>query len=757
MQITEHSVHSPHARTSEEVLAALAVAPTLGLKAAEVAERRSKYGANILPAHKSTSVVGILLHQFSSSVVALLAAAALIAAAFGEWLDAAAIVVVLVLNSLIGFVTELKARRSMDALRALGTTFQLVRRDRRPQRVPAEDLVPGDVVLIEDGDVATADIRLLEAANLSVDKSLLTGESVAVAKDTAPVAPDATIGDRTCMLFRGTAVTRGCAVGVVTATGVHSELGNIALLSDEARGQVAPLEKRLAQLSAQFVRVTLLIGMTIGGAGILHGQDVFLMIEAAIALAVATIPEGLPVVATLVLARGMWRMAQRNAVIERLSAVETLGATTVIFTDKTGTLTENRMVVRRIVTGSNQVLLDADGFRTASGTVDATPPSSVVRLLTIAALCNNAHLGEGGQSDTGDPMEIALLRAARLAGVERGRLVQNFHEVARTAFDSETRMMATTHGHRGRYIIAVKGAPEAILAASTQIAGDGETAVLSAVVRKDMADHADRLGREGLRVLAVAERTVKDTGVDPYRDLTLLGLVGLLDPPRRDVARAIHACRNAGIRVVMATGDYATTALSIAREIGLAGDNPVIIEGREIASPGGRARILHADVFARVSPAHKLELIAAYQAAGEVVAMTGDGVNDAPALKKADIGIAMGQRGTEVARQAAAMVLRDDAFPTIVAAIREGRIIFGNIRRFVVYLLACNLSEVMVVGLAVLAGFPLPLQPLQILFLNLVTDIFPAFALGMGRGEQDVLARPPRDPGERELLPLLDA
>jgi Ca2+-transporting ATPase len=733
-----------HARPAPAILAALAVSPEAGLDAREVGARQAAFGRNVLDTRPPKRASTILVHQLRSSVVALLAAAAALAAAFGDWHEAVAILVVLILNTLLGFFTELKAERSMAALRTIGVQLQRVRRDGHVLMINCEDLVPGDIVLLEAGDVATADARLLAAANLSVDESVLTGESVPVEKSITAVPKDAAIGDRTSMLYKGTAITRGCAVGVVTATGMRTELGRVAGLASRAAPVESPLTRHLARLSTHLVIVTLLIAAAVASIGILHGHSPMLMVEAAIALAVAAIPEGLPIVATLVLARGMWRMASQNALIERLSAVETLGATTVIFTDKTGTLTENRMTARQLATAAGDILLEGHG------TGRPTPLlAEAFRLLEAATLCNDAALGGSGQSDNGDPLEIALLSAARGLGIERAELLRRHPEVARQPFDSDTRMMATVHRSGSGFLTAVKGAPEAVLGQATRVASPEGDIVLDDSRRAQLRAKVAELGSQGLRVIAVAERTDAAPATEAYRDLTILGLVGLYDPPRGDVAEAIAACQRAGIRVIMVTGDHAVTAASIARAVSLA-PQPRVIEGRALAEAADPAApdVAQAQVFARVSPSQKLDLVLRYQAAGEVVAMTGDGVNDAPALKQADIGVAMGRRGTEVARQAAAMVLRDDAFATIVAAIREGRVIFANIRRFIMYLLACNLSEVMVVGIAVAAGWPLPLLPLQILFLNLVTDVFPAFALAMGEGSDQVMSRPPRDPAE---------
>ncbi len=742
----------PHALPAEAVLAALAVDAEKGLDEAEVAARRAVHGRNEIETRRRRSALSILAHQFASAVVVLLAIAGLLSLAFGDVHEALAILAVLLLNTMIGFVTELKAERSMEALRALGSHAQLVRRNGSPVQVPAEDLVPGDIVLVEEGDVVTADARLVSAANVSVDESALTGESVPVDKSTAPVAENAGIGDRSSMLFKGTAVTRGTGVAAVTATGQHSELGRIAKLASEAAPEPSPLEKQLATLSTQMIVATLAIAVVIAIGGIAQGKSPLVMVEAAIALAVAAIPEGLPVVATLVLARGMWRMANNNALIERLSAVETLGATTVIFTDKTGTITENRMAVRLLRTASHELTLGPSGF--AQEGRAAAPshllPGDVTALLTVAALCNKSRTGEGGEPIAGDPMELALLRAAASADLPRARLIEQYPEIEHHAFDSGLRMMATVHRASDGLLTAVKGAPEAVLANATHCTVDGSVVPLGDQLRQEWSKHIADMAGAGLRVLAFARHQSSDHAPedDPYRNLVLLGMIGLHDPPRADVRAAVAACQDAGIRVIMVTGDHGVTAQSIARTIGLGNHCPCVVEGSVLDAKGGLepSRLLETDVFARVSPAQKLALVGTYQAAGEVVAMTGDGVNDAPALRKADIGVAMGQRGTEIAREAAAMVLRDDAFSTIVAAVREGRVIFANIRRFVVYLLGCNLSEVMIVGLAILAGLPLPLLPLQILFLNLVTDVFPAFALAMGEGADDTMKRPPRDP-----------
>jgi Ca2+-transporting ATPase len=729
------------------------VNPSVGLSEAEASLRLARHGPNTLLAHAPRTALAMLADQLRSPVVWLLSAAAVLAAAFGEWKQAAAILIVLLINTMIGFFTEFRAVRSMEGLRKLGTRSSRVRRDGKLKTIPAELVVPGDIVLFESGDVVTADIRLVEVRNLFCDESTLTGESVPVGKTARGVSADAILAERTSMLHKGTAITRGTGEGVVVATGMATELGLTTRLVIEAEGETSPLERKLAELTRQLVIATLIITALIAAAGMASGRDLMLMIEAAIALAVAAIPEGLPIVVTMALARGMWRMARRNVVVERLAAVETLGATTIICTDKTGTLTENRMTVERLwlISGDCRLnharakILDAVGNEAA---LDA----SLRRAVEVGVLCGTATLAPSGDGGMGDPMELALQRLGRLAGLERAALLTASPRLHEIAFDTETKMMATAHRRDGHLLVAVKGAPECVLQASTTL-GEERT-LIAREDRDEWLRRAAALAEEGLRVLALAESTIPPDAVPAYESLNFLGLVGFRDPPRIDVKEAIADCRRAGIKVVMVTGDHASTARTIAEMLGLAAPGAsILVEGRELEALAAlgereRERVLAAQVFARVTPAQKLDLVRLYQSAGEVVAMTGDGVNDAPALQKADIGVAMGLRGTEVAREAADIVLRDDAFGSIVAAIREGRVIFSNLRRFLIYLLSCNISEVMVVALAVVTGLPLPLLPLQILFLNLVTDVLPAFALATGEGEDDVLRQPPRNPRE---------
>jgi Ca2+-transporting ATPase len=739
---------NPHALPAADVLHRLRVEHAHGLADEDAKTRRKHFGPNAVPRQRSVSLLLLLLHQFASPVVYLLTTAAGLSLYFGKVTEGSAIAAVLGFNALIGFVTELKAARSINSLRALGGRNARVRREGHVRLISAIELVPGDIVLLDAGDAVSADLRLIEAAALAVDESMLTGESVPVDKHAEPVAREARASERTSMLFNGTTITRGSGAGVVVTTGTATELGRVTQLVLETNTGRSPLEQKLAKLSRQLALATMAGAAAIAAIGLAMGRDAFLITEAAIALAVAAIPEGLPIVATLTLARGMWRMARQNALIERLSAVETLGATTIILTDKTGTLTENRMTVRRLWLPSGEIELEISPSQ-EMGHSGLIHNQQVLLLLRIAVLCNDAHLEPVKSDGNGDPMEIALLRAGLQAGLQKEVMLKGHRVVRKYPFDSETKMMATVHENTDGFLLAVKGAPEAVISAASQALGDQGEVSLHAALRSEWHQRAEQLAHHGLRVIACAMKMDTRADVPPCEGLVLVGLIGLEDPARAGVPQAIRDCRKAGIRVVMVTGDHAVTARSIGRSIGLA-DSADVVEGKGIdrAIAAGPRALREISIFARVSPSEKLKLVKAYQAAGDIVAMTGDGVNDAPALRQADIGVAMGLRGTDAAREAAAMILLDDAFPTIVKAIRQGRVIFGGIRNFVTYLISCNLSEVLIVGLAVATALPLPLLPLQILYLNLVTDVFPAFALALGEGEAGILNQPPRSAKE---------
>jgi Ca2+-transporting ATPase len=752
-------IATPWAQPAEQVAGRLDVSIEDGLSPRQVAERIRRHGPNTLREARVTPWWEILLRQFRSLIVALLAVASVASFAFGDWHEGLAIALVIAINAAIGLFTELRAVRSMEALRQLTRVQTKIRRGGGLTEIPAEGVVPGDIVVLEAGDLIAADLRVLSASKLQTDESALTGESLPVSKSPAPTPEETPLAERTGMLFKGTTVTRGSGEGVVVATGMTSELGQIASLVEGAEEEATPLERRLDRLGRMLLWITLLVAAAIAGVGIAGGRGLLLMIETSIALAVAAIPEGLPIVATLALARGMWRMARRNVVIRRLSAVETLGAASVICTDKTGTLTENRMAVDRYVLESGSVSFAQDDRRVDPTVLDQGG-AILRRALEVGALCNNAELrGETG-AGVGDPLEVALLEAAGQGGLDVVALRERHPEVREEAFDPDSKRMATVHRTpEGAVLVAAKGAPEAILEVCASVLGPDGPIPLDEAARADWLEQQSSLAARGLRLLGLAYKRIDDENAPAYADLILVGCVALADPPRRDVREAIARCRRAGINVVMVTGDQPETGRTIGEAVGLISEQPSeAVHGSELdrldaLSEAQRQRLLSTSVFARVTPTQKLELISLFQADGRIVAMTGDGVNDAPALKKADIGVAMGRRGTQVAQEAADMVLKDDTFGSIVEAIAQGRAIFDNIRKFVVYLLSCNVSEVLAVAAASFAGLPLPLLPLQILFLNLVTDVFPALALGAGEGAPGIMHRPPR-PAREPIIAL---
>ncbi len=731
---------APWARPPDEVLADLEVDPAAGLSAGEVEERRERHGHNELRAVESPSVLRILWNQLKSLIVVLLIGAAAVSLAFDQPVDALAIGVVLLLNTLIGFVTEWRAQRSMEALRRMGRVDATVLREGEERSLPAEELVPGDVVLLRREQVVPADLRLVRVEGLRLVESALTGESVPVEKQAEAVSRDAELPDRRSMAYRGTSVAGGEATGAVVATGMRTELGEISAMVERTEGGQAPLDERLDQLGQRLVWITLGVAGVVIATGLLAGRDPFRIIETGVALAVAAIPEGLPIVATLALARGMVRMMRQNARMRQLSAVETLGSTRVVCTDKTGTLTENRMALRHLEAA------DGGGALTWTDGAPRELSDGLRRAAEVMVLANQVE--DGGRS--ADGMEQALLDAGAELGLAYGELAGGEGPERLVPFRRETSMLGAFHRRDGRLQLAVKGALEAVLEASARGAG-GEP--LDDEDRRRWTERGEELAGTGLRVLGLATRDAGDADEEPYRDLEFVGLVGLLDPPREEVQGALQRCRDAGIRVVMVTGDHPATARAIGAELGIGDGAGEPVRGADIGDPDEagdelRERVTAAPILARVSPRHKLALVDWLQERGDVVAMTGDGVNDAPALRSADIGIAMGERGTQVAREAADLVLLDDRFPTIVAAVEQGRIILENIRKFVIYLLSGNVGEILVVAVAMALPIPQPLLPLQILYLNVLNDVFPALALGIGPGSADVMDAPPRDPRE---------
>jgi len=756
----------PWALEATEAVKYLKSSPDEGLGQKEARDRLQKYGPNRIEAGKQRSVWEIFIAQIKNLIVLLLAVAAGVSFVLGQLLEGISILVALIVNVLIGFGTELRAVRSMEALQQMTRVQTKVLRQGKIRQIPASETVPGDIVVLEGGDMVSADLRLIESNRIEADESALTGESVPVGKQVDVLPEKTSLAERTNMLFKGTALTQGSGKGLVVATGMSTELGHISQLTQGAEEEVlTPLEHRLNKLGQKLIWITLGIAGLIGVTGAFAGKNLALIFKTSIALAVAAIPEGLPIVATIALARGMWRMARKNALVNRLSAVETLGSTSIICADKTGTLTENKMTV------STLVLIPSDGVMPVQWDPDAEPPFSsendaitdeslrngIADMLTIGMLCNNAQVSEDGDA-VGDPMEVALLQAGQGVGLKRNALLESQPEEQEEAFSVETKMMATWHRQERGYLMAVKGAPEAILQSSSHVLTTGsEKRDLNDKLREKLLQANEALADKGLRVLGVARKSTDAVQDNPYTSLVFMGFVGLLDPPRKGVQDVIRELKQAGVRVVMVTGDHPGTASAIARTLDLPGDVDAVIHGDELKAPEDykpeeRHKILKTSVFARISPERKLNLVSLFQADGSVVAMTGDGVNDAPALTKADIGVAMGRRGTQVAREAADIVLKDDNFDTIALAVEQGRVIFSNIRKFIVFLLSGNVGAIMIVGLAMLFGTTLPLLPLQILYLNMISDVFPALALGVGKGEPSVMDMPPR-PSNEPVVP----
>lgn len=748
----------------EQVLAALGTAKNFGLDALEARRRLARHGPNKLPEKAGVGPVVLFLNQFGNFMIVVLLAATAVSAFLGEVLDAATILAIVFLNAVLGFAQEYRAERSLQALKELAAPQATVIRGGRVCKIPAAQVVPGDILCLEAGDRVAADARLLEASSLEVDESLLTGESVPVAKRTEPLEGDVPVAEQVNMVFQGTTVTRGRGLAVVVATGKQSEIGQLAELLRQSEDEDTPLQKRMADVGRWLVLVCLALCAVVFVVGLWRGLGLYPMLLAGVSLAVAAIPEGLPAVVTVCLALGVQRMLRRRAIVRRLPAVETLGCTTVICSDKTGTLTQNQMTVRRIFAGGRYYEVSGEGYETkgkfsTGGKELASPDPDLLLLLKAGVLCNNAVLqrsARGGWQVVGDPTEGALVVCAAKAGIRREDVEAKSPRTQEIPFSAERRRMAVVcRGEGGQKVLYAKGAAESLLPLCTGYYQAGKilpfTAEQAAAVQK-----AEReMAAQALRVLALAFRPLPKgsnlTAEEMERDLVLLGLVGMLDPPRPAAYRALELCREAGIRVLMVTGDHRNTAWAIAKELKLAEREDEVVSGAELDALSDQELAVGLEkwrVLARVSPQHKLRLVRALKACGHVVAMTGDGVNDAPAVKEADIGVAMGVAGAEVTKEAAAMVLADDNFATIVAAVEEGRSVYSNIRKFVRYLLSCNLGEVLTMLGALVVGLPLPLVPIQILWMNLVTDGLPALALAVDPAAPDLMRRPPRPPEE---------
>ena len=722
-----------HTESVEATLRALDAVP-LGLTFAEAEARLARHGPNALPEGRRRSPLRMLADQFADFMILVLVAAAAVSGIVGEPSDTIAIFVIVLLNAVIGFVQEWRAERAMAALRLMAAPSARVRRDGAVATLPADQLVPGDIVLLEAGNVVPADLRLIEAAQLRLSEAALTGESQSVEKCTVALAEaQLPLGDRGNMAWKGTLVANGRGTGLVVATGSATELGRIARLLEGAEEVKTPLQKRLARFGARLAWAVLGICAIVFVAGLARGEPPVLMFLTAVSLAVAAIPEALPAVVAISLALGASKMVKQNALIRRLPAVETLGSITFICSDKTGTLTQNRM--------------HAEVFWTEGEDLRVEPWPSLLRAL---ALANDAAPGADGRI-AGDPTEVALLDAARLRGVDLDTLKSRSPRHGEFPFDSGRKRMATVHALDEGFLVCVKGAPEAILERCPwRLTARGPAPFYA----EEALAQAERLAARGLRVLAFAERrldTLPSDIEEAEGDLTFLGLVGLMDPPREEAAQAVAECLAAGIVPVMITGDHPATARAIAERLGILDRGGRVVSGIELAALSDAdfaAQVKEIRVYARVDPEQKIRIVRALQAAGEFAAMTGDGVNDAPALKAADIGVAMGQGGTDVAREAAHMVLLDDNFASIVHAVREGRRIFDNVRKFIKYTMTSNSGEIWVIFLAPFLGLPIPLLPIHILWINLVTDGLPGLALAAERGERNLMQRPPRRPDE---------
>ena len=755
MKIT-YPYDDPHTTAEEEILQLFQTNAETGLSQSEANNRTKEFGSNIFEAQKQKSIWLMFLLQFMSPIVYLLVFGVIVSLYFKDYIEAIAIGAVILINALIGFFMELQARISMNALKEMDVIRSKTIRDGKIQDIPSEKLAPGDIVMLEAGDIIPADGRLLEAIQLQCDESSLTGESLPSEKNTEKLPKDTGLADQLNMVFKGASVITGKGKAVITGIAKNTQLGTITSLVASSGETSTPLDRKLNALSKKLIWFTLVLIGIFAVTGFIQGEKWVLIIKTSIALAIAAFPEGLPIVATVALAHGMLLMARRNALVKKLSSVETLGSTNVIMTDKTGTLTENKIYVDTFSFPEEKlkVRIENDSLQIEKGESEKVK-KSFEKLRLVGVLCNDASIKQGDNSKklSGDPIEIALITLANASGKSAEEIKGEYERIAEIPFTSEAKMMATLHKGPGGQFAAAKGSVEHLLEKCSKIQTGETIGDLNDDTKKNILVESEQMAAEGLRVLAFAFREGSGLTEDNFlNELVYVGMIGFLDPPRMDIKDAITSCRKGGIRIVMITGDHPKTALNIARKVGLVDEGEQnTITGKDLPSMDlitdeWKEKILSTAVFARTTPKQKLEIVGVYQNAGNIVAMTGDGVNDAPALKKADVGIAMGLRGTQVAKETASIILKDDSFTSIAAAVSHGRIIFQNIQKFVVYLVSCNLSEIMIVTLM---GFFAPasvLLPLQILFLNMVTDVFPALALGVGKGDKSVMDKPPRDP-----------
>ncbi len=740
----------------------------IGLSSSEVKKRLDEVGPNRLEEKKGRSPWDMFVGQFKDILVLILLIAALVSFILGEVSDTIVIAIILILNATLGVVQEYKAEKSLAALKKMVAPAALVIRDGRQSRIEASQLVPGDIVLLESGDHIPADLRLSTVTNLKIQEAVLTGESVPVEKKSELIdKEDVSLGDRNNLAFMGTAIISGRGRGIVVATGMKTEMGQIAGMLEEQKQEDTPLQKKLNQVGKKLGLIILIVVGLVVLLGYLRGIEFFEMFLTGISLAVAAVPEGLPAVVTVVLALGVQRMIKKHVIVRRLPAVETLGATTVICSDKTGTLTQNQMTVRKLVLPEKNIEVEGEGYQPvgkfyqAEQEIQPRLDPDLSLLLKGAVLCNNAELQKNNDNEQweiiGDPTEGALVVTAVKAGYDKKKLEEDYPRVIEFPFDSDRKQMSTIHQtNDGNQIIFVKGAPDQVIHYCKYYQKNGMIEEMGEFIKNKVLSQNRELAQEALRVLAIAYRFVDKENLDEIKEikdaekeLIFIGLMAMIDPPRKEAIESVKTCLRAGIHPIMITGDYSLTAKAIAAEMGIYHSGDRIIAGDELEKMSQselEEALGNTTIFARVSSRHKRLIVRALQKKNQVVAMTGDGVNDAPALKESDIGVAMGITGTDVTKEAAEMILTDDNFASIVGAVEEGRKIYDNIKKFIHYLISCNLGEIIAIAGAILIGLPSPLIPIQILWVNLVTDGLPALALGLDPTEEDIMSRPPRDP-----------
>lgn len=742
-----------------------------GLSSKEANDKLNKYGKNALEEQKGRSYFAKLMDQFKDPMIIILLAASIVSAVVGQIEDSIIIVAIIVIMALLSLYQEGKAEESIKALQKMASPHAKVKRDGKIVEIASEDLVPGDIVILETGNIVPADLRLFDSANLKIDESSLTGESVPVEKDAnLNYEGIVEIGDRENMAFSSTIVSYGHGEGIVIGTGKYTEIGKIATSIQSLEDEQTPLQKRLAGLSKTLGLVTVGICALVFLVGVLYKKPLLDMFMTSVSLAVAAIPEGLPAIVTIVLSLGMNKMAKKNAIVKRLLAVETLGTTTVICSDKTGTLTQNEMTAVKSFIDGVEMDITGTGYEPVGNFLKDEKEIKIDDLKSlnvfahIASLTNDATLVKEDElyNMIGDPTEGALLTMAEKLNINKEAANKNYPRIAEIPFDSDRKMMSTFHNNfmEKHTVSFTKGAPDIILDKCSKILLNGEIVELTDELRKEVFDKNIEFARQALRVLAFAcksyEEMPKDISTENIEnEMIFVGLVGMIDPSRPEAKLAIKECKDAGIVPVMITGDYLETAFAIGKDLGIVEDEDQVIMGKELNSLSSeemREIVKHKRVFARVSPQNKVQIVTAFKENGEIVAMTGDGVNDAPAIKKADIGISMGITGTDVAKNTSDVILTDDNFATIVHSVEEGRIIYANIKKFISFLLSCNIGEILIVLIAILLNLEEPFVPIQLLWLNLVTDSFPALALGVEKGEEDIMDQPPRDPNE----PILD-